>query len=218
MDIKVNDRTVIVFDLDDTLYNEMDYLISAYKEIAKNLNSTDWQRLFAQMYSLFRSKQDVFEFITSKYDITKSELLRQYRGHIPAINLFENVLETIQQIKQKDGKIAIITDGRVSTQTEKLKALGILPYIDKIVISEAIGSEKPDERNFKIIEDTFKNHQYLYMADNLRKDFISPNKLGWMSLGLIDRGLNMHFDGYQYFDEEHAPKNFVFSFNDINII
>ncbi len=218
MDIKVDAKSVIVFDLDDTLYNEMQYLRSAFSEIAKNVDSAHWRQLFARMYSLFRNKKDVFEFVSTNYPINKSELLNSYRTHIPAIHLFDNVLETMDNIKAKKGKIGIITDGRKTTQRAKLKALNLVDRIDKIVISEEVGSEKPDERNYQIIEKAFPDCTYLYMADNLRKDFIAPNKLGWQTVGLVDNGLNMHFDGHSYFDDMHRPQQFVTSFEEITIV
>ncbi len=218
MDLKVDHKTVIVFDLDDTLYNEMDYLRSAYKSIAKKLDAEKWEALFAKMFSLFRSKEDVFEFVSIKYGNDKTALISSYRAHEPKLCLFDNVMEVINKIKEKGGKIAIITDGRSSTQRVKIKALGLLDLVDKIIISEEVGSEKPNERNYRIIEDSFPNCNYLYMADNLRKDFIAPNRLGWNSIGLVDNGLNMHFDGHLYFNKECLPNNFVTSFKEINIV
>ncbi len=218
MDIKVDAKTVIVFDLDDTLYNEMEYLRSAYSEIAQSIDPAQWRPLFARMHSLFRSKADVFEFVSQTYKMDKSDLLNTYRTHIPSLQLFNGVLETMAQIKAKKGKIGIITDGRKTTQRAKLKALDIIDRVDKIVVSEEVGSEKPDERNYRIIEEAFPDGTYLYMADNLRKDFIAPNKLGWQTLGLIDNGLNMHFDGHSYFDKSHMPQQFVTSFEEINIV
>ncbi|MEM9143332.1 MAG: hypothetical protein AAGA86_10125 [Bacteroidota bacterium] len=100
----------------------------------------------------------------------------------------------------------------------KINALGLSGIVDTIVVSEEIGSEKPDERNFKVIEHTFPNYNYVYIADNLRKDFISPNQLGWNSIGLIDNGLNMHFDGHRYFHKKTAPNAFVTCFGEINVV
>lgn len=218
MDIKVNEQTVIVFDLDDTLYNEMDYLRSAYISIAKNLDPENWRFLFSKMFSLFRSKEDVFEFVSKKYGFEKSELIATYRSHKPELHLFDGVMSVIKRIKENNGKIGIITDGRKNTQRVKLDALGITSLVDKIIISEEVGSEKPEERNYLLIEEAFPNHSYLYMADNLRKDFISPNKLGWNSIGLADNGLNMHYDSHLYYNENCKPKHFVTSFKEINII
>lgn len=218
MDIKVDGRSVIVFDLDDTLYNEMEYLRSAYIHIAKKLDPQNWQALFARMYSLFRSKEDVFEFVSITYNVDKAALIQDYRTHVPILHLFDGVLKTIQQIKEKNGKIGIITDGRSTTQRVKLTALGILKLIDKIVISDEIGSEKPDEKNYQAIEEAFENCNYLYLADNLRKDFVTPNNRGWKTIGLIDNGLNMHYDGHNYFGDANRPQEFTMSYEDINIV
>ena len=218
MDIKVDGHTVIVFDLDDTLYNEMEYLRSAYIHIAKKIDPKNWHLLFARMFSLFRSKEDVFEFVSVTYNVEKTRLIEHYRTHVPILHLFDGVLKTIHRIKAKNGKIGVITDGRSTTQRVKLNALGISELFDKIIISEEIGSEKPDKKNYQAIEEAFKNCNYLYVADNLRKDFVTPNVRGWKTIGLIDNGLNMHYDGHNYFGDANKPQEFALSFEDINIV
>ena len=50
MTISINKNTVIAFDLDDTLYNEIEYLKSAYRLIAKNLDSDNSIELYAFMF------------------------------------------------------------------------------------------------------------------------------------------------------------------------
>ncbi|HDZ13627.1 hypothetical protein LCGC14_1047360 [marine sediment metagenome] len=218
MDIKINKDSVIVFDLDDTLYNESEYLRSAYIEIAKKLAPKNWKPLFAKLYSFYRCGLDAFEHITETYGISKTELLNIYRNHSPTIYPFEGVMKTFLHIKENKGRVCIITDGRKVTQQGKIKALGLLNYIDTIIISEETGFEKPDEHNFKMIEETYVNGHYWYIADNFRKDFISPNNMGWNTVGLIDNGLNVHYDSHLYFNTKTLPKNFVLSFNEIHIL
>ncbi|MRH99151.1 HAD-IA family hydrolase [Kriegella sp. EG-1] len=217
MDIKVDENTVIVFDLDDTLYNEIDYLKSAYSEIAKKLDSDNWRELYVSMFSLYRNKENVFNFLEENYEVSKNQLINWYRNHYPSIKLFPGILNFINAIKQNNGKIGIITDGRESTQKSKIDALGIASFIDVIVISEVIGTEKPSQQNFIYIEKAFPNCKYYYIADNLKKDFVSPNKLGWHSIGLIDAGLNIHSSAANYMDDRHKPENFIFDFNEIEI-
>ncbi|WP_276166270.1 HAD family hydrolase [Zobellia alginiliquefaciens] len=218
MDIKVDENSVIVFDLDDTIYNEIDYLKSAYTAIAKKLDPEQGEILFSQMFSMYRNKENVFEYLTTHFNVKKETLIELYRNHIPSISPFKGVFPLFNAIKNQGGKLALITDGRSKTQRTKLAALGIEEYFDKIIISEEIGSEKPDENNYLAIEKTFKNHRYCYIADNVRKDFISPNKLGWDSIGLIDNGLNIHSDSYLYFTKNCLPKRFVRSIENIKII
>ncbi|SDH57637.1 HAD family hydrolase [Winogradskyella thalassocola] len=218
MDIKVNDKTVIVFDLDDTLYNELDYLKSAYKSIALSLEPNNWKPLYLKMFSLYRCKINVFEFIANTYKIKIGLLVEMYRNHQPQIQLFDGVLEVFEAIKSRNGKIGIITDGRSMTQRAKLKSLGILSYIDKLIISEEIGSEKPNSLNFIAIEKALSGFEYYYIADNLKKDFIAPNSLGWKCVALIDNGKNIHFESHKYMDSQYLSLKFISDFEDIKII
>lgn len=218
MDIKVDSETVVVFDLDDTLYNELDFLKSAYKSIAKFLEPKMWEKLYSTMFSLYRSQINVFEFLSQNYNIEVQELVQMYRHHNPDIKLFDGVLEIFQAIKSRNGKIGIITDGRSTTQRAKLNSLGILEFIDSIIISEEIGSEKPTLDNFKAIEQALPAELYYYVADNLKKDFIAPNILGWKSIALIDNGMNIHFEAYNFMEEKFLPQMFLSEYKHLNII
>lgn len=218
MDIRVDSNTIIVFDLDDTLYNELDYLKSAYQSIALFLDPKDWKRLYAKMFSLFRSKINVFEFVAHSYNIEIETLIEIYRNHHPNIKLFDGVIEVFDNIKSKNGKIGIITDGRANTQRAKIESLGILNYIDSIIVSDEIGSEKPNVANFKAIENSLSGAVYYYIADNLKKDFIAPNFLGWKSVALIDNGKNIHCESHQHMNPQNSPQEFIIDFNDLKII
>ncbi len=217
MDIKINENTVIVFDLDDTLYNEIDYLKSAYRFIAKDIDPSGWKRLYSRMFSLYRSDLNVFNYLSETYRIEIKSLINIYRNHYPDIKLFDGVLDILSAIKANNGKLAIITDGRVKTQSAKLKALGIDSIFDKIIISEAIGTEKPEEANYKAIENSITGSDYYYIADNLKKDFVTPNRMGWKTIGLIDCGLNIHSNSHLNVENEYYPQYFIESYKDIKI-
>ncbi len=218
MAIKVDKHTVIVFDLDDTLYNEIDYLKSAYKFISKQMTSENHNSLYSRMFTMYKNGEDVFQFLSEQYNIEKQEILNTYRNHKPDIQLFEGALDLIQTIKNKDGKIAIITDGRVKTQTAKIEALGIDQFLSKVVISEAIGTEKPNVLNYETIEDALPARVYYYIADNIKKDFVTPNALGWKTIGLKDNGLNIHTSHPSDVAENFLPQTFIESLRDLKVI
>ena len=218
MDIKVDKHTVIVFDLDDTLYNEIDYLKSAYKRIATQIDVKKSKSLYSAMFAMYRGGEDVFQFLSKKYNIDKKNLLNTYRNHTPEIYLFDGVFELLNAIIRKEGRLAIVTDGRVKTQTAKLEALGIKELFSKIVISEAIGSEKPNALNYKIVEEALPANNYVYVADNIKKDFVTPNALGWKTIGLIDNGLNIHVNLQSHVPDNYLPQDFIQSYADLNVI
>lgn len=194
----------IIFDLDDTLMYEIDYLKSAYREIAAFVDEKNHKAVYNFMWSNYQKGENVFDILIQKYPkISKEELLDGYRNHFPNISLSEEANEVLQTIKSKGYKLGLITDGRSITQRNKLKALKIEELFDKIIVSEEFGSAKPDNRNFEIfIEKNIKD--YVYIADNPKKDFVTPNKLGWTTICLINKGYNIH---PQYFDlqKEYLP-------------
>ncbi len=217
MDIQVDSQTAIVFDLDDTLYNEIDFLKSAYKELSEKLAPNSWQKLFSNLFSRYRNKENVFEYVAEVYGVSKSELIDAYRNHLPKIKPFDGVIDLINQIKEKEGKVGIVTDGRSITQRNKIKALGIIDDIDFIVISEEIGSEKPNEKNFVLIEKELDCRINYYIADNIKKDFITPKRMGWKTIGLIDNGLNIHSSANEYYNEAYLPHDFISSITELTI-
>lgn len=193
----------IIFDLDDTLMYEIDYLKSAYLEIAELLDQNNQHQLYQEMMSWYNEKKDVFAILETKYSKAKIELLDIYRNHFPKIKIAEEVKAVLEYIQEKHYKLGLISDGRSVTQRNKLKALNIEHFFEKIIISEEFGSTKPDFKNYEIfIEDN--NSEYFYIGDNTKKDFIAPNSLGWVTIALKDAGKNIHKQDFECSDE-HKP-------------
>ena len=188
----------VVFDLDDTLYKEVDYLISAYEEIAfflQNIVQVDYTTLFDEMVYWYTHKANAFQNILDKYDpsgIYMGDLLHMYRNHIPNIRLEESVKFTLETLKNLNIPIAIMTDGRSIQQRNKIGILGLEEYTDDILISEEFGSGKPDVSNYEYFMKLNPGHQYFYIGDNTKKDFVSANELGWVTICLLDDGRNIH--------------------------
>jgi len=218
MIIKKAEKPYIVFDLDDTLFQEVDYLKSAYKEIAA-LMPGDPVEINAQMYERYKSGGNVFEWLMGEYGnrvdgLTVQKLIHLYREHYPEISLAEDVHDFIMGLEALQIPFGLITDGRSRTQRNKLKALGIESKFTDLVISEEFGSEKPDERNYRFYETKYPGMQFYYIGDNTGKDFIVPSKLGWTTICIRDRGMNIH---RQQLDRLPIPDYIVDSFKEIEI-
>ncbi len=221
MTIKLSAQTFFVFDLDDTLYQEADYLWSAYRSIAHQLlpytdgDISDW------MMQLYADKQNVFAAIIDKYatsipaSITLQHLLAHYRGHIPAIKLAEGIIKFLDHLKASNIPMGIITDGRSITQRNKLKALGIEHYFQDIIISEEFGSEKPDPRNYRYYHDKYPGKDFYFVGDNTTKDFIVPAQLGWQTICIKNPGNNIH---HQDIGRLPPGAHIISSFSEIELV
>lgn len=218
MDLKVNHKTVIAFDLDDTLYKEVNFLRSAFSAIAQHILPGNWNSLYSTMYSQYGNKKDVFEFLEKEYGADKTELIHMYRSHYPKLGITQTPLELINTIKLFGGRTGVITDGRVHTQNNKLHALGIHDLLDFTIISEATGYDKTAPHNFKELEKLYPNLQLTYIADNPAKDFYYPNQLGWNTIGITDPGNHIHKQNIEHKNPQYLPHQWIKDLSELRII
>lgn len=52
-------------------------------------------------------------------------------------------------------------------------------------------------------------HDFAYVGDNLKKDFIAPNALGWQTVCLKDDGRNIHRQRVDDIEERMMPKRWI---------
>lgn len=205
----ISNNTHIVFDLDDTLYKEIEYVKSAYIYINKYIRSRFGLDFSLQIQECIDDDINFFDYIKLqlhyKHDFSIEKYLELYRFHYPKISLSIDTSEFLEKISDKNIGFSIITDGRSISQNNKIEALGIKHLAQNIIISEETGYEKPNLNNFKIIEKIYPQKKLLYIADNTNKDFLAPNILKWDTICLLDNGQNIH---KQNFDLEfkYLPK------------
>ncbi|WP_374539964.1 HAD family hydrolase [Flavobacterium sp.] len=196
--------TTIVFDLDDTLVKEIDFLKSAFFEIANSIEA-EVSSLYHQMLVWYFDNENVFQKLVQLYPDLSMDLLKsKYRHHQPNFEKYSYVKDFLSELKQNRYRIGLITDGFSITQRNKISSLGIGGLFDLIVISEEFGSEKPNEENYKVFHQ-FNSDTYYYVGDNLKKDFVTPNKLGWITICLLDDGNNIHSQNFDT-EEFYLPK------------
>jgi len=217
MELHIDKNTVVVFDLDDTLYQEIDYLKSAYRNIANSYANSDI--VYEDMMVWYFQGDDVFQRLLDNYitNHNKLELVKQYQNHFPNIVLNTGVDKFIRKLQEYKITIGIITDGRSVTQRNKIAALGLKDRIDEIVISEELGSEKPNFRNYEAISQKYFGSNFIYISDNPEKDFITPNQMGWNTIGIRDEGDNIHPQDMTL-DREYQPHVWVNGFEEITLM
>lgn len=167
----------VVFDLDDTLYPEKDYVASGFKAVEAKFPNVKAKELWMRWLnekSVFDDKEN------------KDELLTVYREHKPSIHLYTDVENLLVLLRKNGIKIGIITDGRPRGQRNKIEALKLEEYVDDIIVTDELGLEfrKPSDIPFRMMKQKLKvpfgNMEYV--GDNVHKDFIAPRKLGMQYL------------------------------------
>jgi putative hydrolase of the HAD superfamily len=203
-------RICAVFDIDDTLYLERDYVQSGFEAVgrwvgnwvgAKDFADRCWQRFLAgDRKSIF--DEALRECGTEPADELISGLVEIYRTHEPSISLAEDASEALKIIASKVS-IAVVSDGPVISQSRKVDALGLGVFATPIVLTGMFGRRyrKPHPRAFELVAKCRPAEVYVYVADNPLKDFDAPKQLGWVTVRVRRPG-GLH---YAAVDEEIAP-------------
>ena len=179
----------IVFDLDDTLYSEKEYVRSGYKAVACFLPYVE--NAESKLWTAFGNNLPAIDTVLENEGIYSENLKRQcldvYRCHKPSIHLYDGVLEMFNELRCRRIDVGIITDGRPKGQWAKIKALGLENYAKHIIVTDEMGGiefRKPCEKAFLLMAEKMKlSYQDMcYVGDNIQKDFVAPEKLGMKSI------------------------------------
>jgi len=188
-------RTVVVFDLDDTLYSEADYVASGVRHVCGQIDVLYGKSVYDSLEVILRRdpRADWLSIICEYAGLPKTakdSLLWMYRLHQPDISLSLACADAVKRIRSSAGFTAVLTDGRSITQRLKLDALGLsdLP----VFISEDYGDTKPSDKRFRLIQELHPAERYIYVADNVEKDFLGCNSLGWIGIGMKGDERNVH--------------------------
>lgn len=185
----------VIFDMDDTLFNEMDFVKSGFKAVDQHLQGNQIYGFYKEALNLLHAGHSgtifnkTLENLEIKHDKRMiMELLTIYRAHKPHIQLYPDVLSILKEVQQTY-KVGLITDGYLITQKNKAAALRLEEYMDFLVFSDEYGREswKPSETPYKKVMEHFDllGNECIYIGDNPTKDFITARKLGWNTVQII---------------------------------
>ncbi|WP_459478710.1 HAD family hydrolase [Clostridium saccharoperbutylacetonicum] len=186
----------LIFDLDDTLYYEKEYVLGAFKEVAYYLGNKcgkDEEKLHIRMKEILEDsgRGKIFNIICEENDFKEDikDLVDIYRNSKPKLELYDDSKEFLIWAREKGYKLGIITDGCSKVQWNKVKALRVEQLVDKIILTDDLGKEfwKPHKKSYSDMISYFNinENEGIYVGDNPNKDFIGARKLGMRTIRII---------------------------------
>jgi putative hydrolase of the HAD superfamily len=192
----------VIFDLDDTLYPERDYVRSGYRAVG------EWaeQRLKlsqvivrAQLQALFDGgfRGDAFQWWLSEQGLSESllpEMVKIFREHEPQITAFPETEEVLETLKPRY-RLGLVTEGRRAAQEAKIRVLGLDRWISAVVIlgeddrADWKPSRKPFDRILGML--AIAGGEAAYIGDNPQKDFRGARAAGLRTIR-IRRAEGLH--------------------------
>ncbi|MGN2369748.1 HAD family hydrolase [Clostridium cagae] len=208
----------VIFDLDDTLYNERDFVIGGFKEICKYLSEKyglEYDELLYKIIEILEchGRGKIFNIICQQYNIDENiEILVDiYRNSKLKLNLYDDSRCILNKLKG-NYKLGIITDGMAKVQWNKIEALNIKSYFNKIIVTDDFGREywKPHIFSYEEMLRSFKclPKEVIYVGDNPHKDFIGARELGIKTVRIIrENGDHMKTKVDKRFESDYVINN-----------
>jgi putative hydrolase of the HAD superfamily len=211
---------ILIFDLDDTLYEELDFVRSGFRKVADylaNARGISEDEIYTRLcFYLQKGRESIFDQVLKEYNIFSKILVRKcltiYRTHQPDISLYPDSRRCLERFP--DVPKYIVTDGNKLVQKNKINALGLDKFIKFSYITHRYGIKhsKPSGYVFQKIckrEDT-EPGMMLYIGDNPMKDFVGIKSLGIKTVRII-RG---NYKEIRLDDSFEAERN-IHSFDEI---
>lgn len=174
---------LIIFDLDDTLYNEREYVLSGFETVARYVSrktGIDFQKIYLILLESFilygRGKN--FDYLlrrlSTRKKITVPELKKIYQEHLPKIALSEKTIKMLKKLHNKY-KLCLITNGWAHVQKRKVESLELAKYFYLIIYTQEGGLmvfRKPHPKYFFEACSIFKvkPKEALVVGDDLTTD------------------------------------------------
>lgn len=200
----------VVFDMDDTLYSERQYIESGFRVVAENLceliKKRDCERgrllgevtvdsLMAFMLDEFNKGHRAIDLAMDKCEIadekTRKDIISLYRGQKPVLTLYPWADELINWLVTEGGltknELGVITDGVVNAQHAKLTALGLDDRIGHTLVTDELGGpqfRKPCDVAYRVMALRMQVDfaDMIYIGNNPTKDLKAPRELGMKTL------------------------------------
>lgn len=185
----------VLFDVDDTLYDEMTFVRSGFLAIARTLQTRfGWSpdELLKEMLAILSrdGRGAIFDDILRQRETYSRQLVEElvsaYRLHRPTIQLFKDVAPVLGMLRTAGFKLGLVTDGDHKVQQRKVDALGLPGLVDVVVRTDELGKEfwKPHPRPFEVALAGLglSPERTIYVGNDPAKDFEGPRQLGMGSV------------------------------------
>ena len=188
---------ILIFDLDDTLYDESTYVMSGLRAVAEFSGQAfgwDVDQSLKQMTTLLKNngRGRVFDDWLVCRELFSKKLVQQclhvYRHHEPAISIAEETRELLAGLRESY-PLYVVSDGHKVVQKKKIDALSIAPFFKRVFITHRFGihNAKPSLHCFNLIRsaERVEWNELVYVGDNPAKDFVSLNQVGAKTIRVL---------------------------------
>lgn len=169
----------LIFDLDDTIYDEKTFLFEQYRVVCEKYTPGDAiQALeFLKRYFLEHGRKGIFQSYISAFRLSASldSVLATFRDYSasPALTPLPWFVELSENYSDKL-RLIIVTNGNVKQQKEKVSRLNLHAYFDEVVVYYANATQPKPAVNSELMSSE-KLVDPIYVGDSMTDHQFSLN-------------------------------------------
>lgn len=184
----------VLFDLDDTLYPERDYVRSGFRAVSQWAHrrwAISQEATYETLCRLLEAgaRRDTFDQWLRRSGLehrtSLEEILNVYRTHAPQITAYPEAPGVLERLVHRV-LVGLVSDGPVAIQERKLAALDLRHHFQCVVFTDVWGPafRKPHPRGFKEALGALRVRPgaAVYVGDNPAKDFLGARQLGMLAV------------------------------------
>lgn len=202
---RMNRKVSLIFDIDDTLYSQMDPLLSACEaSLGKKLGDPErFYRIFCrrsgEMFLFSENGQvtieqsRIYRIMNTMKDLgipyteeMARDFQRRYQENQSRLSVSETLCGILDACKKEGFFLGIITNGPLNHQMSKYYNMKLERWIpqEHVLVSAGVGFAKPDERIFRLAEERMElDREHTYMiGDSYENDILGAINAGWKTI------------------------------------
>lgn len=211
----------ILFDMDDTLYDQLEPFKKAYDAIFGDRFQVDIYELFERrsvrgdevfelaqsgkmpmdemhIYRIQKAFEDLGYEVSAEDSLAYQKLYAENQGKI---SMTDTIISVLELCNSCGITVGMVTNGPSGHQRMKIHALGAEKWIpeENIIISGECGVSKPSPEIFHCAEEKLhlKPEECIFVGDNYMNDIVGAKRAGWKALWINKRGQDISGEKYQ---------------------
>ena len=207
----------LLLDLDDTILDDTGSVISSWRDACvahrSTMNGLEPETLFAAIdrvrewywsdperhrigrLELAWARGEVVRLALADLGVDDADLARRigdtyHAMRDKAMKLFDDAIPTVEWLRERGCKLALLTNGGGKAQRDKIDRFGLANLFDTILVEGEVGFGKPDPRIYaRALAELAINPEDAWMVgDNLEWDVAGPQREGIAGIWIDRRG------------------------------
>lgn len=188
---------LVLWDLDNTIYFENEFLFQAYEKFASNFVEKEDIYKFLKTEFLLNGRKSLLDKVIKEFSLKESDksiFFDSLREYIYVLNPKESIIKLMKLLNEKLISQGVITNGNPIQQRHKVKGLNLVercPFLSIIYANEY--EAKPSPRAYyeflKMIDLEIEKSRVLYIGDSdIDKEFAKNVGIHFLHIDKISIG------------------------------